>query len=80
MPELTPKDIAWKNRIESMLSEDVKTAKRILKEHGFTPEDALATVQSVSELGVSYLPKDGAHWSRICWSGRTPSAGPIISW
>ena len=60
MPEMSPDDLAWHGHIEAMLSDDVQAAERILAEHGYTPEGAIATVKWVSESVVSYQFKDDA--------------------
>ncbi len=49
---MKPENQAWQKRIESMIEADVCSAKRILKEHGFTVEQAFGSVKRESSAGV----------------------------
>jgi hypothetical protein len=54
MPKMSPEDLAWYNRIESLLAVDIQTAETILAKHGFTPDQALASVMRASSSGVGH--------------------------
>ncbi len=59
MPEITPVEIAWHQRIETMLSKDVATAEDILSKYGFTPTDALNSVKRITGSGVGIVFQPG---------------------
>lgn len=49
---MKPETLGWQKRIESMIEADVRSAERILEEHGFTVEQAFGFVKRESSSGV----------------------------
>ena len=53
MPETSPDEAAWRDRIDSMISADVQEALKILEDHGFTSTDALAAMKRRPGIGLA---------------------------